>query len=146
MNVKELTHSQQQPQAPKTHKKESTVRLTTRITMLWVPKGLSFTGLRTQLKASARHTLSNQQAQVKQPETVNLIENAQRHFQFCTKMYMGSTRNGIEFGFNSQTVLILLLLLKTVCGLNCCHLTKNCSVSQMLRSFLGFALGLRHES
>ena len=29
------------------------------------PKGLSFTGLRTQLKSSARHTLSNQQAQVK---------------------------------------------------------------------------------
>ena len=29
-----LTHSQQQSQAPKTHKKESTVRLTTRITML----------------------------------------------------------------------------------------------------------------
>ena len=34
----ELTHSQQQPQAPKTHKKESTVRLTTRITMLWDPQ------------------------------------------------------------------------------------------------------------
>ena len=33
------------------------------------PKGVSFTGLRTQLKSSARHTLSNQQAQVKQPET-----------------------------------------------------------------------------
>ena len=32
-------------------------------------------------------------------------------------MYMCSTRNGIEFGFNSQTVLILLLLLKTVCGI-----------------------------
>ena len=31
----ELTHSQQQPQAPNAHKKESTVRLTTRITMLW---------------------------------------------------------------------------------------------------------------
>ena len=60
-----LTHSQQQPQAPKTHKKESTVRLTTRITMLWAPKGLSFTGLRTQFKSSTRHTLSNQQAQVK---------------------------------------------------------------------------------
>ena len=29
------------------------------------PKGLSFTGLRTQLKSSARHTLSNQQAQLK---------------------------------------------------------------------------------
>ena len=70
-----LTHSQQQPQAPKTHKKESTVRLTTRITMLGAPKGLSFTGLRTQLKSSARHTLSNQQAQPKEAETVNLIEN-----------------------------------------------------------------------
>ena len=34
-----LTHSQQQQQqqqAPNAHKKESTVRLTTRITMLWV--------------------------------------------------------------------------------------------------------------
>ena len=37
---------------------------------------------------------------------------------------MGSTRNGIEFCFNSQTVLILLLLLKQFVGLNCCHLTK----------------------
>ena len=37
----ELTHSQQQPQAPKTHKKESTVRLTSTITMLWTPKALS---------------------------------------------------------------------------------------------------------
>ena len=53
----ELTPSQQQPQAPNTHKKESTVRLTTRITMLWVTKGLSFTGLMTQLKSSTRqHT------------------------------------------------------------------------------------------
>ena len=33
-----LTHSQQQSQAPNSHKKESTVRLTTRITMLWAPK------------------------------------------------------------------------------------------------------------
>ena len=33
-----ITHSQQQSQAPKTHKKESTVRLTTRITMLWAPQ------------------------------------------------------------------------------------------------------------
>ena len=40
-----LTHSQQQSQAPKTHKKESTVRL------------------------------SNQQAQPKEAETVNLTEN-----------------------------------------------------------------------
>ena len=33
-----LTHSQQQPQAPNAHKKESTVRLTTRITMLCAPE------------------------------------------------------------------------------------------------------------
>ena len=59
----------------KNHKKESTVRLTTRITMLWPPKGLSFTGLRTQLETSARHTLSNQHAQLKEAKTVNLIEN-----------------------------------------------------------------------
>ena len=32
-----LTHSKQQSQAPKTHKKESTVRLTTGITMLSHP-------------------------------------------------------------------------------------------------------------
>ena len=63
-----LTHSKQQSQAPKTHKKESTVRLTTRIKMLWAPKGLSFTSLRTQLKSSVRSTLSNRQAQEK-PET-----------------------------------------------------------------------------
>ena len=47
MNVKELTHSQkEQPQAPQTHKKESTV------TWSW-------------MKSSAKHTLSNQQAQPK---------------------------------------------------------------------------------
>ena len=33
-----LTHSQQQSQAPNAHKKESTVMLTTRITMLWAPQ------------------------------------------------------------------------------------------------------------
>ena len=37
MNVKELTHSQQQPQAPNAHKKKPTIRLTTRVTMLWAP-------------------------------------------------------------------------------------------------------------
>ena len=39
------------------------------------PQGFSITVIRTQLKSSARHTLSNQQAQVKEAETVNLIEN-----------------------------------------------------------------------
>ena len=38
MNVKRLTHSQQQPQVPKTHKKKPTMRLTTRVTMLWAPQ------------------------------------------------------------------------------------------------------------
>ena len=63
----ELTHSQQQPQAPKTHKKKPTIRLTTRVTMLChppppPPKGPFFWS---QLRSSAKHTLSNQQAQVK---------------------------------------------------------------------------------
>ena len=34
MNVKELTQSQQQPQAPNAHKKKPTIGLTTRVTML----------------------------------------------------------------------------------------------------------------
>ena len=36
---KELTHSQQQPQAPNAHKKKPTIRLTTTVTMLWAAKG-----------------------------------------------------------------------------------------------------------
>ena len=62
-----LTHSQQQPQALNAHKK---VGVNSQVdyqnhNALGPPKGLFFTGLRTQLKSSARHTLSNQQAQVK---------------------------------------------------------------------------------
>ena len=38
MNVNMLTHSQQQPQGPKAHKKKSTVRLTHRINVLCPPK------------------------------------------------------------------------------------------------------------
>ena len=34
----ELTHLQQQQQARKTHKKKPTIRLTTRVTMLWTPQ------------------------------------------------------------------------------------------------------------
>ena len=60
-----LTNSQQQPQAPKTHKKKPTIRLTTRVTILWPPKGPFFTGSWSWMKSSARHTLSNQQAQLK---------------------------------------------------------------------------------
>ena len=68
MNVKELTHSQQQPQAPKTHKKKQTIRQAIR-TVLCAPKGLFHTDSWSWMKSSARHTLNNQQAQEKQPET-----------------------------------------------------------------------------
>ena len=43
--------------------------------MLWAPQRSLFTGLRTLLKSSARNTLSNQQAQPKEDETVYLTEN-----------------------------------------------------------------------
>ena len=42
------------------------------------PKGPFITGCWSWRKSSARHTLSNQQAQVKQPETENLIEMLQK--------------------------------------------------------------------
>ena len=42
------------------------------------PKVPSFTGSWSWMKSSARHTLSNQQDQLKEAETVNLIENAQK--------------------------------------------------------------------
>ena len=54
MNVKELTHSQQQLQAPKTHKKESTVRLTTRITMLWAPQRSLLYGLKDSIEVKCK--------------------------------------------------------------------------------------------
>ena len=38
MNVKRLTHSQQQPQAPRTHKKKPTIRQAIR-TVFFPPKG-----------------------------------------------------------------------------------------------------------
>ena len=74
MNVKTLTHSQQQPQAPKTHKKKPTIRQAIR-TVFCAPKGPFLTDSWSWMNSSARHTLSNQQAQPKEAETVNLIEN-----------------------------------------------------------------------
>ena len=68
-----LTHSQQQLQAPNAHKKESTVRLTTRITMLWAPQRSLLYRLKDSIEVKCKtHT---QQAQPKEAETVNLIEN-----------------------------------------------------------------------
>ena len=80
-------------------------------------------------------------------------------------MYTRSTRYGIEFVFNNQTVLIWLLCVRTLCGIELCsfneilhcmqiplmvwsmgvkiclmgHLTD---ISQQSHSFLGFAFAL----
>ena len=69
MNVKNSHAHNNNHRLHKLTKKKPTIRLTTRVTMLWAPKGPFFTGSWSQLRSSARHTLSNQQAQVKQPET-----------------------------------------------------------------------------
>ena len=74
MNVKELTDSQQQPQAPKTHKKKPAIRQAIR-TVFCAPQSPFLTDSLSWMKSSARHTLSNQQAQLKEAETVSLIEN-----------------------------------------------------------------------
>ena len=41
-----------------------------------------------------------------------------QHLNFVPGLYTRSTMNGIGFVFNNQTVLILLLLVKTVCGID----------------------------
>ena len=67
MNVKRLTHSQQQPQAPKTHKKKPTIRQAIRTVFCALQRPF-LTDSWSWMKSSARNTLSNQQAQEK-PET-----------------------------------------------------------------------------
>ena len=42
MNVKELTHSQQQPQAPKTHKKKQTLRQAIRTVFCALQRSLAY--------------------------------------------------------------------------------------------------------
>ena len=42
MNVKELTHSQQQPQVPKTHKKEPTIRQAIRTVFCALQRSLPY--------------------------------------------------------------------------------------------------------
>ena len=73
-----LTHSQQHPQAPNDHKKESTVRLTTRIAMLWAPQRSLLYRLKDSIEVKCKVTHSATNSQLKNsPETVNLTENAQ---------------------------------------------------------------------
>ena len=76
-----LTHSQQQSQAPKTHEKESTVRLTTRITMLWAPQRCLLYRLKDSIEVKCK-THTQQSTRLSESlRPVNLTENAPRHFQ-----------------------------------------------------------------
>ena len=70
-----LTHSQQQSQAPKTHKKESTVRLTTRITMLWTPQRSLLYRLKDSIEVKCKKHTQQSTNSTKEVETVNLTEN-----------------------------------------------------------------------
>ena len=55
MNVKELTHSQQQPQAPKTHKEKPTISQAIR-TVFCAPKGPFLTDSWSWMKSCKPHT------------------------------------------------------------------------------------------
>ena len=70
-----LTHSQQQSQAPKTHKKESTVRLTTRITMLWAPQRSLLYRFKDSIEVKCKKHTQQSTNSTKEAETVNLTEN-----------------------------------------------------------------------
>ena len=98
MNVKELTHSQQQPQGPKTHKKKPTIRQAIR-TVFCAPKGPFLTDSWSWMKSSARHTLSNQQAQEKP-------ENYQSNRK-CTKDTFKGSLFGCKQNVSSTTLTIV---------------------------------------
>ena len=65
MNVKELTHTQQQLQAPNAHKNKQQSDRLPESQCFGPPKGPFFTGSWSWMKSSVRHILSNQQAQLK---------------------------------------------------------------------------------
>ena len=75
MNVKELTHSQQQPQAPRSHEKKPTIRQAIR-TVFCAPKGPLLTDFWSWMKSSARHMLSNRGLGEIHLRLVNLTDNA----------------------------------------------------------------------
>ena len=107
-----LTHSQQQPHVPNAHKKKPTIRLTTRVTMLWAPKGPFFTSSWSQLWSSARHTLSNQQPQLKQLRLVNLTENdAKANLQAPSQGFLGFLVSCFE---NALTQTYCYFVVKTI--------------------------------
>ena len=73
MNVKDLAHSQQQRLQKLTKRSQQSDKPSEQCSV--PPKGPFLTDSWSWMKSSARHTLSNQQAQLKETETVNLIEN-----------------------------------------------------------------------
>ena len=80
MNVKERTHSQQQPQAPKTHKKKPTIKQALRTVFCAPQRYLPYRFLVLDEVKCKTHTQQSTSSS-ENPETVNLTENAQRHFQ-----------------------------------------------------------------
>ena len=91
MNVKELTHSQQQPQAPNAHKKVSTVRLTTRITMIWDPQRSLLYRLKDSIEVKYKtHTQQSTSSTQEKLRLVNLTENAGQHKECWMTHFQGS--------------------------------------------------------
>ena len=81
MNVKELTHSQQWPQAPKTHKKKPTIRQATRTVFCAPQRSLPYRFLVLDEVKCKKHTQQSTSSS-ESLETVNLTENALKgHFQ-----------------------------------------------------------------
>ena len=77
-----LTHSQQQPQAPNAHKKNPTIRLTTRVTMLWAPQRSLLYRLKDSIEVMCKtHTQQSTNSTQHRLRLVHLTENAQRDFQ-----------------------------------------------------------------
>ena len=76
-----LTHSQQQSEAPNAHRKESTVRLTIRITMLWAPQKSLLYRLKDSIEVKCKTHTQQSTSSSESLRPVNLTKNAQRHFQ-----------------------------------------------------------------
>ena len=105
MNVKTLTHSQQQPQAPKAHKKKSTVRLTYRVPQ----RSLLYRFLVLDEDKYETHT-QQQRTQLKtQLRLVNLTENAEQHtFKAPCCCFESAPNTDLLFFRQSMQVLIVI--------------------------------------
>ena len=76
MNVKTLTHSQQQPQGPKTHKKKPRIRQAIRTVFCAPQRSLLYRFLVLDEVKCKTHTQQSASS-TSEAETVNLTENAQ---------------------------------------------------------------------